>query len=65
MLKYKRLMCLKFPNCNLVSTLIIPILFFMLFYNTTHFSGDHSHNDYSLNFLENSYAIETMMIKIK
>ena len=55
-------MCLKFPNCNLVSTLIIPILFFMLFYNTTHcIRGNHSYNDYSLNFLQNSYAIESTM----
>ena len=59
MLKYKRLMCLKFPNCNLVSTLIVPILFFMLFYNTTHFSGDHTNNDYGSKFLQNSFAIES------
>ena len=64
MLKYKRLMYLEFPNCNLVSILIVSILFFMLFYNT-HFSGDHSNNDYGLNFLQNSFAIEILMIKIK
>ena len=36
----------------------------MLFYNT-HFSRDHSNNDYSLNFLQNSYAIETTDDKVK
>ncbi|MGZ5551682.1 MAG: metallophosphoesterase [Nitrososphaeraceae archaeon] len=41
-----------------MSILIVSILFFMLFYNT-HFSRDHSDNDYSLNFLQKSYAIET------
>ena len=46
------------------SVLIVPILFFMLFYNT-HFSRDHSNNDYSLNFLQNSYAIETTDDKVK
>ena len=46
------------------SVLIVPILFFMLFYNT-HFSRDNSNNDYSLNFLQNSYAIETTDDKVK
>src|SRR5688500_15755353 len=57
-------MYLEFPNYNLVSILIVSILFFMLFYNT-HFSGDHSNNDYSLNYLQNSYAIETINDKVK
>ena len=51
-------MYLEFPNCNLVSILIVPILFFMLFYNATHFSGDQTNNDYGSKFLQNSYAIE-------
>ena len=36
----------------------------MLFYNI-HFSGDHSYNDYNLNFLQNSYSIETTDDKVK
>ena len=55
---------MKFPNCNLVSILIISILFFMLFYNTN-FVGDHSYNNYSLNVLQNSYSIETTDDKVK
>jgi hypothetical protein len=52
-------MYLEFPNCNLVSILIVPILFFMLFYNATHFSGDQTNNDYGSKFLQNSFAIES------
>ena len=59
MLKYKRLMYLEFPNCNLESILIVPILFFMLFYNATHFSGEKTNNDYGSKFLQNSFAIES------
>jgi hypothetical protein len=51
-------MYLEFPNYNLVSIIIVPILFFMLFYNTN-FVGDQTNNKYGLNFLQNSYAIET------
>ena len=51
-------MYLEFPNCNLVSILMVPILFFMLLYNATHFSGDQTNNDYGSKFLQNSYAIE-------
>ncbi len=59
MLKYKRSMYLVFPNCNLVSMLIVPMLFFMLFYNATHFSGDQTNSDYGSKFLQNSFAIES------
>ena len=52
-------MYLEFPNYNLLSIIIVSILFFMLFYNT-HFSGDYySKNNSNLNFLQNSYAIQT------
>jgi hypothetical protein len=51
-------MYLEFPNYNLLSIIIVSILFFMLFYNT-HFSGNYSNNNYNLNFLQNSYAIQT------
>ena len=52
-------MYLEFPNCNLVSILIVPILFFMLLYNATHFSGDQTNYDYGSKFLQNSFAIES------
>ena len=52
-------MYLEFPNCNLVSILKVPILFFMLLYNATHFSGDQTNNDYGSKFLQNSFAIES------
>lgn len=51
-------MNLKFPNYNLVPIIIVFILFFMLFSNTS-FRYDHNNNEYSLNILQNSYAIET------
>jgi hypothetical protein len=51
-------MYLEFPNYNLLSIIIVSISFFMLFYNT-HFIGDYSKKNYNLNFLQNSYAIET------
>ena len=57
MLRYKALIYLKFISYNLGSIIIVPILFFMLFYNTN-FVGDHSNNNSNLNFLQNSYAIE-------
>ena len=54
---------MEFSNYNLVHVLIIPILFSMILYNTN-FSGegDKNNNEYyfiSLNFLQNSYAIES------
>jgi hypothetical protein len=51
-------MYLEFPNYNLVPIIIVSILFFMLFSNT-YFRHDHNNNEYSLNILQNSYAIET------
>ena len=65
MLEYKRLMYLVFLNCNLMSMLIVPMLFFMLFYNATHFSGDQTNNDYGSKFLQNSFAIESIDDKDK
>ena len=50
-------------NYNLVIFLIVPILFSLILYNSN-FSGegDKNNNEYdfiSLNFLQNSYAIES------
>ena len=39
---------LEFHNYNLVSILMVSILFFILFYNIP-FSGDHHKNDFLLN----------------
>ena len=53
---------MNFSNYRLVHNLIIPILFSLIFYNSN-FSGEgDNHNEYdfiSLNFLQNSYAIES------
>ncbi|MDF2737030.1 MAG: hypothetical protein K0S93_886 [Nitrososphaeraceae archaeon] len=51
-------MYLEFLNFNLVPIIIVSILCFMLFSNTL-FRYDHSINEYILNFIHNSYAIET------
>jgi calcineurin-like phosphoesterase family protein len=53
---------LKFSNYHLVHNLIVPILFSLILYNSN-FSGEgdnHNEIDFiSLNFLQNSYAIES------
>jgi calcineurin-like phosphoesterase family protein len=53
---------LESSNYHLVHILVIPILFSLIFYNSN-FSGEgDNHNEYdfiSLNFLQNSYAIES------
>ena len=53
---------MNFSNYRLVHNLIIPILFSLIFYNSN-FSGEgDNNNEYdfiSLNFLQNSYAIES------
>ena len=54
---------MKSSNYHLIHILIVPILFSLIFYNSN-FSGegDKKNNEYyflSLNFLQNSYAIES------
>ena len=54
---------MNFSNYRLVHILIVPILFSLILYNSN-FSGegDKNNNEYyfiSLNFLQNSYAIES------
>jgi len=51
-------MYLKFLSYKLIPIIIVPILFFMLSSNIP-FYRDHNNNWYNLNFLQNSYAIET------
>ncbi len=54
---------MNFSNYRLVHILIVPIFFSLIFYNSD-FSGegDKNNNEYdfiTLNFLQNSYAIES------
>ena len=55
---------MKFCNYNLVHILILPILFSSISINSN-FAGEgdnnsnNGYNSFSLNFLQNSYAIET------
>ena len=54
---------MNFSNYRLVHILIVPILFSLILYNSN-FSGERDKNDneysfISLNFLQNSYAIES------
>ncbi|MGZ5491962.1 MAG: metallophosphoesterase [Nitrososphaeraceae archaeon] len=53
---------MNFSNYRLIHILIVPILFSLIFYNSNFSEGDKNNNEYyflSLNFLQNSYAIES------